>query len=162
MTGSAKPSVPSVVVFRWTCLRCPQALRVLDWTVPREWNIRDAYVADPSGKRVIDFKASNLHVVSYSTPFRGRLDLGSLREHLHTLPKHPDWIPYRTSYYSESWGFCLSQRQLEAIPDGEYEVCIDASLREGYLTYAECYLPGITRGRDPLLLSHLPPVTCQR
>jgi aminopeptidase-like protein len=118
---------------------------VLDWTVPKEWNIRDAYVADPSGKRVIDFKASNLHVVSYSLPFRGRLDLGSLREHLHTLPEHPDWIPYRTSYYSESWGFCLSQRQLEAIPDGEYEVCIDASLREGHLTYAECYLPGVLR-----------------
>jgi len=122
----------------------PSGTPVLDWTVPREWNIRDAYVAHPSGKRIIDFKASNLHVVSYSIPFRGRLDLGSLREHLHTLPEHPDWIPYRTSYYSESWGFCLSQRQLEAIPDGEYEVCIDASLRDGYLTYAECYLPGIT------------------
>jgi aminopeptidase-like protein len=120
----------------------PSGTPVLDWTVPREWNIRDAYVADPNGKRVIDFKASNLHVVSYSVPFRGRLDLGSLREHLHTLPEHPDWIPYRTSYYRESWGFCLSQRQLEAVPDGEYEVCIDASLREGHLTYAECYLPG--------------------
>ena len=123
----------------------PSGTPVLDWTVPREWNIRDAYVADPSGKRVIDFKASNLHVVSYSAPFRGRLDLGSLREHLHTLPEHPDWIPYRTSYYRESWGFCLSQRQLEAIPDGEYEVCIDASLHDGHLTYAECYLPGVMR-----------------
>ena len=82
----------------------PSGTPVLDWTVPREWNIRDAYVADPSGKRVIDFKASNLHVVSYSVPFRGRLDLGSLREHPHTLPEHPDWIPYRTSYYSRVVG----------------------------------------------------------
>ncbi len=129
----------------------PTGTPVLDWTVPREWNIRDAYVADATGKRVIDFRESNLHVMSYSVPFRGRLDLGSLREHLHTLPEHPDWIPYRTSYYSESWGFCLSQRQLEALTDGEYEVCVDTSLLEGHLTYAECYLPGASQ--DEILFS---------
>lgn len=129
----------------------PSGTAVLDWTVPREWNIRDAYVADRTGTRVIDFTRSNLHVVGYSIPFRGRLALDSLREHLHTLPGHPDWIPYRTSYYSESWGFCLSQRQLEAMAEGEYEVCIDSSLRDGSLTYAECHLPGTTQ--DEVLFS---------
>ncbi len=129
----------------------PSGTPVLDWIVPREWNIRDAYVADASGKRIIDFRESNLHVVSYSVPFRGRLDLDRLREHTYTVPDHPEWIPYRTSYYSESWGLCLSQRQLEALPEGEYDVCIDTSLSDGHLTYAECYLPGATE--DEFLFS---------
>ena len=90
-------------------------------------------------------------MVSYSVPFRGRLDLDQLREHTYTVPDHPEWIPYRTSYYSESWGLCLSQRQLEALPEGEYDVCIDTSLRDGHLTYAECYLPGATE--DEFLFS---------
>lgn len=124
---------------------------IFDWTVPREWNIRDAYVKNSRGERVIDFQRSNLHVVGYSTPVRARTSLAQLRPHLFTLPDRPDWIPYRTSYYTESWGFCLSHRQLESLPDGEYEVCIDASLAPGFLTYGECYLPGDST--DEVLIS---------
>ncbi len=120
----------------------PSGTQVFDWTVPREWNVRDAYVKDARGERVIDFRRSNLHVVNYSVPFRGRLSLAELRPHLFTLPDRPDWIPYRTSYYKDSWGFCLSQRALDALPDGEYEVCIDTTLEPGALTYGECLLVG--------------------
>lgn len=120
----------------------PSGTPVLDWTVPNEWNIRDAYIADASGRRVVDFRASNLHVVNYSVPVRARLTLDQLRPHLHTLPKQPDLVPYRTSYWNETWGFCLSQRQLDALPDGEYEVCIDSTLAPGALTYGEYLWPG--------------------
>jgi len=120
----------------------PTGTPVFDWTVPKEWNIRDAWVKNARGERVIDFRRSNLHVVSYSVPVRRRMSLAELRPHLHTLPDRPDWIPYRASFYSETWGFCLSQRQLDGLEDGEYEVCIDASLEPGSLTYGECFLPG--------------------
>ncbi len=129
----------------------PSGTEVFDWTVPREWNIRDAYVKNARGERVVDFQHSNLHVVNYSAPVRGRMSLEELRPHLFTLPDRPEWIPYRTSYYKESWGFCLSQRQLDALPDGEYEVCIDSSLEPGSLTYGECYLPG--ESTDEVLIS---------
>ena len=95
----------------------PSGTAVLDWTVPREWNIRDAWVADAKGERVIDFRRSNLHVVNYSVPVRRRLSLAELRPRLHTLPERPDWIPYRTSYYQEDWGFCLAQRELDRLSD---------------------------------------------
>jgi aminopeptidase-like protein len=116
--------------------------QVLDWTVPNEWNIRDAYVADARGRRVIDFRAHNLHVLNYSTPVHARMPLSELRKHLHTLPDQPDLIPYRTSYYNQTWGFCLSHNQLNALPEGDYEVHIDATLEPGSLTYAEAVLPG--------------------
>jgi aminopeptidase-like protein len=115
---------------------------VLDWTVPDEWNIRDAWIADARGARVVDFRACNLHVVNYSVPVRARMTLAELRPHLHALPDHPDWIPYRTSYYAPAWGFCLTQRQLDALPDGDYEVCIDSTLAPGHLSYGELVLPG--------------------
>jgi aminopeptidase-like protein len=115
---------------------------VFDWIVPKEWNVRDAYVRDSSGRRVIDFQQSNLHLVSYSRPVHQTLSLADLRPHLFTLPDRPDWIPYRTTYYKEDWGFCLSQRQLDELPEDRYEVCIDASLTDGHLTYGELYLPG--------------------
>ena len=140
----------SAAGFPSMCRKSPRS-PVLDWTASREWNIRDAKVADASGRRIIDFRESNFHVVSYSVPFRGRLDLDQLREHTYTVPDHSEWIPYRTPYYVESWGLCLSQRQLEALPEGEYDVCIDTSLRDGHLTYAECYLPGSTE--DEFLFS---------
>ena len=120
----------------------PTGTPVFDWTVPREWNIRDAYIESLRGARVVDFSRCNLHVVSYSTPIRRRMTLEELRDHIFTLPDHPEWIPYRTSYYDETWGFCLSQRQLDALRDEEYEVCIDSSLEDGHLTYGECYLEG--------------------
>lgn len=120
----------------------PSGTQAFDWTVPKEWNIRDAYVKDARGRRVVDFRQSNLHVVSYSVPVRRRLSLDELKQHLFTLPEQPDWIPYRTSYYKENWGFCLSHRQLQELEDGEYEVCIDAGLVDGHLTIGEYRIPG--------------------
>jgi len=120
----------------------PSGTKVLDWTVPNEWNIRDAWVKNARGERVVDFRRSNLHVVNYSVPVRRTVGLAELLSHCFSLPEHPDWIPYRTSYYAETWGFCLTQRQLEALPDEEYEVCIDATLAPGALTYGELVLPG--------------------
>jgi aminopeptidase-like protein len=115
---------------------------VFDWTVPKEWNIRDAYIADSSGKRVVDFQQCNLHIMNYSVPVHAIMPLSELRQHLFTIPKHPDWIPYRTSYYKEDWGFCLSHTQMLELKDGSYEVCIDSTLEDGHLTYGECYLAG--------------------
>ena len=129
----------------------PSGTLVFDWSVPKEWNIRDAYVKDMKGRRVIDFKKSNLHVVSYSIPVKKRIFLGELRKHLFSLPDRPDWIPYRTSYYNETWGFCLSHRQLESLPDEEYEVCMDTILENGHLTYGEYLIPGAST--DEVLIS---------
>ncbi|MFF2024968.1 DUF4910 domain-containing protein [Streptomyces sp. NPDC058171] len=120
----------------------PTGTQVLDWTVPQEWNIRDAYIADPAGNRVVDFAASSLHVLGYSLPVSTTLPLAELRAHLHTLPDHPTWVPYRTSYYRPDWGFCLAQETLDALPDGDYEVHIDSTLADGHLTYAEHVVPG--------------------
>ncbi len=131
----------------------PTGTPVLDWTVPKEWNLRDAYVKDASGRRVIDFQACNLHVVGYSVPVHQTMPLAALRRHLHTLPEHPDWVPYRTSYYQEDWGFCLSQRQLDGLADGDYEVRIDATLADGHLTFAECLVPGQT-SEEVLISAH--------
>lgn len=120
----------------------PSGTRAFDWTVPREWNIRDAYVSNSRGDRVIDFRRHNLHVVNYSVPVRATMSLAQLRPHLHSLPGQPDLIPYRTSYYKEAWGFCLPHRQLEQMPEDRYEVCIDSELRDGSLSYGECLLEG--------------------
>lgn len=132
----------------------PSGTPVFDWTVPPEWNIRDAYVKDSSGRKIIDFQQSNLHVVSYSTPIHARLTLAELKPHLHSSPEHPDWIPYRTAYYSPNWGFCLSHRQLSAMADGEYEVYIDATLQDGALSYGEYFIPGES-DEEILIFSHL-------
>jgi aminopeptidase-like protein len=123
----------------------PSGSQVFDWTVPREWNIRDAYVKNSRGDRVLDFRRSNLHVVNYSVPVRKTVSLCELKEHLHSLPAHPDWIPYRTSYYRDTWGFCISQKVLDALPEGNYEAVIDSSLEEGHLSYGEFLLPGETQ-----------------
>ncbi len=120
----------------------PSGTQVFDWTVPKEWSIRDAYVKNTHGQRIIDFKRHNLHVVSYSVPVHHKMSLAELRPHLHTLADQPDWIPYRTSYYKENWGFCLSHNQLQTMCEGEYEVCIDSVLKNGSLTYGEYFLPG--------------------
>ncbi len=129
----------------------PTGTRVFDWTVPKEWNIRDAWIADSKGRRWVDFRASNLHVVSYSVPVRTKMSLADLKHRLHTLPDQPDLIPYRTTYYAEDWGFCLSQRVLDQLPEGEYEICIDSTLGPGHLTYGECLLPGAVD--DEILIS---------
>ncbi|MGH6624598.1 MAG: DUF2172 domain-containing protein, partial [Burkholderiaceae bacterium] len=132
----------------------PSGTPAFDWEIPKEWNIRDAYVADLAGRRWIDFRRHNLHVMSYSTPVRTTMTLAQLRPHLHTLPDRPDWIPYRTSYYREAWGFCLAHRDLERMPEGEYEVVIDSELAPGNLTYAECRVPG-TSGSEVLIYTHV-------
>lgn len=123
----------------------PSGTRVLDWTVPLEWNVRDAYVKSPGGERVIDFRRHNLHLVNYSVPVRRTMTLAELRPHLHSLPHQPDLIPYRTSYYKETWGFCLPHRQLEQLPDAQYEVVVDSTLEQGHLTYGECLIEGDTQ-----------------
>ena len=129
----------------------PTGASVFDWTIPREWNVRDAYIKNSRGERVVDFQKHNLHLMSYSIPVHATMSLNDLRPHLHSVPDHPDWIPYRTSYYREDWGFCLTHTQLMALEDGNYEVCIDSSFEQGNLTYGECYLPG--RSTDEVLIS---------
>jgi aminopeptidase-like protein len=129
----------------------PTGTAAFDWVVPKEWNIRDAYIKNSKGERIVDFQESNLHVVSYSVPVKGMISFEELKQHLFTLPDYPDWIPYRTSYYRQNWGFCLSHNQFSELTDHDYEVCIDASLDEGYLTYGEFYLPGETS--DEMLFS---------
>src|SRR6185295_2322291 len=120
----------------------PSGTEVFDWTIPKEWNIRDAYVIGPSGKKVIDFKQHNLHVLQYSVPLRTKMPLQELKHHLYSLPDYPEWIPYRTSYYKENWGFCLTQKQLDSLEVGEYEVVIDSSLEDGHLTFGEFRIQG--------------------
>ena len=130
----------------------PTGTQVFDWTVPREWNIRDAWIKNQAGDRLVDFQKLNLHVVSYSTPVRARMNFAELKQHLFTEPKNPDWVPYRTSYYKESWGFCLSEKQFARFRDEEsYEICIDSSLTDGHLTYGEYLLEG--EEREEVLIS---------
>lgn len=131
----------------------PTGTPVFDWEVPREWNIRDAWIKDGSGRRVVDFNHSSLHVVSYSTPIHATLSFAALRPHLHTLPDHPDWIPYRTSYWNEYWGFCLPHAVLQSMHDGAYEVLIESTLQDGHLTYGEYLIPGECED-EVLLFSH--------
>lgn len=131
----------------------PSGTPVFDWTVPREWNIRDAYVKNAQGERVIDFRMHSLHVLNYSVPVHRRMRLAELRPHLYTLPEQPDLIPYRTSYYAERWGFCLTHNALQRLEEGEYEVCIDSTLEPGSLTYGEYLLPG-ERADEVLISCH--------
>jgi aminopeptidase-like protein len=127
---------------------------VFDWVVPPEWNIRAGWLADATGRRIVDFQDSNLHVVNYSVPVRRTLTLEELRPHLHSLPDHPTWVPYRTSYYAEDWGFCLADNVLRNLPSGEYEAVIDSTLEPGSLSYGECVLPGSTP-EEILVSSHI-------
>jgi aminopeptidase-like protein len=142
------------ILQEWTALdiqEVPSGTQVFDWTVPKEWNIRDAWVKSPDGEKVVDFKRSNISVVNYSMPIHERLSLEQLKPHLFSLPEQPDWIPYRTSYYHETWGFCLTHNQLSCLPDGEYEVFIDSDLAPGHLTYGEAFIPG--RSENEILVS---------
>ena len=129
----------------------PSGTAVLDWTVPDEWNLREAWIRDSTGRHIVDAKHSTLAVMGYSVPVRDKLTLAQLRQRLHTIPEHPDWVPYRTSYYRQTWAFCLPHRLLQSLTEDHYEVCIDASLEKGHLTYGECVLPG--ESRDEVLVS---------
>ena len=124
------------------CSQVATGTRAHDWTINDEWNVHDAYIADQDGRRVVDFREHNLHLVGYSIPVRASMTLEQLRPHLHTLPAHPEWIPYRTSYYARTWGFCLPHRQLESMDEGPYEVVVDTTLSPGVMNYAEVVIPG--------------------
>ncbi|MGE3926206.1 MAG: DUF4910 domain-containing protein [Lautropia sp.] len=134
-----------------TITEVPSGTPAFDWTVPPEWTVRAAWIKDAAGRTVVDIADHNLHLVNYSGPFRGRLPLAELKKHLFSLPDRPDWIPYRTQYFKEDWGFCLSDRQLQSLPDGDYEVCVDTTLAPGSLTFGECLLPGASS--DEVLIS---------
>jgi aminopeptidase-like protein len=129
----------------------PTGTAVFDWVIPREWNIREAYIKNQRGEKILDFAQSNLHVMSYSVPVRRQISLAQLKQHIFTLPDQPNLIPYRTSYYAENWAFCLPHCLLESLRDETYEVVIDSSLADGYLTYGEYLHQGETE--DEFLLS---------
>lgn len=120
----------------------PTGTKCFDWEVPKEWNIKDAYIITPNGNKICDFKKSNLHVVGYSKPINQVITLDELQEHLYSLPEQPDAIPYITSYYKERWGFCITQKEREQLTPGEYQVFIDSELKNGALTYGELIIPG--------------------
>lgn len=129
----------------------PSGTQVLDWTVPPEWNVREAWIKDSSGRKIIDFQRHNLHLLNYSVPVRGKFTLDELKPHLFSAPAHPQAIPYRTSYYKKDWGFCLAHEDLCTLPPGEYDVLIDSTLEPGQLTYGELFLPG--KSEETVLIS---------
>jgi len=132
----------------------PTGTRVLDWEIPKEWNIRDAWVKDSSGNKLIDFQRLNLHVLNYSTPIHATMSLSELKPHLFSIPDKPSLVPYRTSYYAENWGFCLSHDQLNTLKDDNYEVVIDSDLSQGHLTYGELLIKG-TSEEEVLISTHI-------
>lgn len=133
-----KKHLPELVIHE-----VPTGTQAFDWEVPKEWNIEDAYIIDPDGNKIVDFKVSNLHVVGYSSPINTTLSLEALDKHLYSLPDQPEAIPYITSYYQDRWGFCLSHNQRQSLKPGKYQVFVDSSLENGYLSYGELLLPGI-------------------
>lgn len=132
----------------------PTGSGACDWVVPDEWNVAAAHVTHVDGRRVVDLADHDLHLVGYSVPVRERMDLAALRPHLHTLPEHPDWIPYRTTYYHRDWGFCLTQRVLDSLDEGPYDVVVDSRLETGELVWGELVVPGESED-EVLVSSHL-------
>lgn len=123
-------------------LKFPTGTQVFDWTVPEEWTPRDAYLIDPHGNKRAVFKSNNLHLVGYSIPFRGILSLSELKKYIHTLPEQPEAIPYLTSYYNRTWGFCMTHNEFRTLPDGDYQVVVDTELKSGEVVVGEKVLPG--------------------
>ena len=120
----------------------PTGTKAFDWIVPQEWFVKQAYIISPNGKKICDFSKNNLHLVGYSIPFRGKMNLDELKEHLHTLPEQPNAIHYITSYYKKRWGFCLTQNEFDSLEDGTYEVFIDSKHFDGELNYGELIIEG--------------------
>lgn len=129
----------------------PSGTTVFDWIVPKEWEVRAARLVAPNGKVIVDSDNSNLHLLNYSVPFRGKVTLEELEKHLYSVPEHPTLVPYRTSYYKEDWGFCVSHEQRMRLQPGEYEVLIDTGFTDGALTYGEAVVPGAQT--DEVLIS---------
>ena len=123
-------------------IEVPSGTKCYDWTIPKEWNVSDAYVIDPDGKKIIDFKESNLHLMNYSTSINKELELEELNKHLYSLPKQPDAIPYVTSYYKKNWGFCIQHNKRKKLKKGKYRVRINSTLKNGFLTYGELLIKG--------------------
>jgi aminopeptidase-like protein len=120
----------------------PSGTKVFDWTVPKEWHVREAYIVAPNGRKICDFSKNNLHLLGYSVPFEGNLPLNELKKQLYTLPVQPNAIPYVTSYYKKRWGFCLSQNEFDSLEEGDYKIKIDSELFNGKLNYGELIIPG--------------------
>ncbi len=144
-----KKHIPGLKIFE-----IATGTNVFDWAIPKEWNVKDAYVIDPDGKKIIDFQKSNIHLVGYSIPINSVVSLKELQDHLHSIPEQPDAIPYVTSYYEERWGFCISEKQRKSLRAGDYYVYIDSSLTEGSLTYGEIIIPG-ERKQEILLSTYI-------
>jgi aminopeptidase-like protein len=132
----------------------PSGTQVFDWTIPKEWNVSEAYILGPDGSRIVDFKENNLHLMGYSTPVDQVMPLSELLPHLYSMPDQPTWIPYVTSYYKERWGFCMTHEQKQSLPEGQYHVVIRSELKDGSLTYGELVLPGQTDD-EVLITSYL-------
>ncbi len=122
-----------------------------DWKIPKEWNVKEAYAIDPNGKKIFDFEDNNLHLLAYSIPFKGKVNLSTLKKHLYTLPDQPDLIPFVQSYYNKRWGFATSHDNLKQLMDGEYLINVDTELKDGLMSYGEYYLPG--QIKDEVLFS---------
>ncbi|MEO1944770.1 MAG: DUF2172 domain-containing protein, partial [Candidatus Thioglobus sp.] len=135
--GIIQQEIPDLIIHE-----VPTGTQCFDWKIPKEWNIKDAYIVDPNGKKIVDFQDSNLHVVSYSTPVNQTISLSELQQHLYSIPEQPNAIPYVTSYYQEHWGFCLTENQRKTLKEGDYQVYIDSELSDGSLTYGELIIPG--------------------
>ena len=131
--------VPELKVFEIS-----SGTKVFDWTVPKEWKVRDAYIITPDGKKICQFKKNNLHLIGYSSPINLKIPLSKLQDHLYSLPNQPDAIPYITSYYEKRWGFCITHDERQGLTDGDYQVYIDAELFDGSLSYGEILIKGQT------------------
>ena len=145
ITGNGVRETLSIIqqeISNLTIHEVPTGTQCFDWKIPKEWNIKDAYIIDPDGKKIIDFQDSNLHVVGYSSPINQTVPLAELQEHLHSRPEQPNAIPYVTSYYEERWGFCLTENQRKTLKEGNYQVFINSELSDGSLTYGELIIPG--------------------
>lgn len=132
-----KEICPTLKVFE-----VPSGTKVFDWEVPKEWNIKDGWIKNSKGEKIIDFKENNLHIMGYSTPVHKKVTLSELLQNVYTLPEQPEWIPYINSYYKERFGFCMSENLKNSLKEDEYEIFIDSELKQGSLTYGEIIIPG--------------------